>query len=234
MMQCSKYSIWGKGLTRCHFLFQIMIKTEPSEGSFQEEPTDETTEMEANQQSYEEQLLQAAIQVTYQELSSDKEHTESSDREHTHSSKSYACHICGKQLLTPSGFRRHLLAHNEENKLKCQFCEKSFAENQFLQQHVDFDHQNIKNFQCEICSKFFAYKSSWKRHQNVCYMKAEKVRPVFECEICQVQFTKKDTLHDHMKGKHLGGDGYVCQYCGEKFKWRGSRANHINQVHKDK
>ncbi|XP_064641574.1 zinc finger protein 341-like [Lineus longissimus] len=77
--------------------------------------------------------------------------------------------------LPPGGKQRRLKAMSPEEaskrKLKCQYCEKSFAKNFDLQQHVR-SHTGEKPFQCIVCGRAFAQKSNVKKH-----MQTHKVWP---------------------------------------------------------
>ncbi|XP_035239377.1 zinc finger protein 341 isoform X3 [Anguilla anguilla] len=56
-------------------------------------------------------------------------------------------------------------------KLKCNFCEKTFTKNFDLQQHIR-SHTGEKPFQCIVCGRAFAQKSNVKKH-----MQTHKVWP---------------------------------------------------------
>ncbi|XP_043944946.1 zinc finger protein 341 [Protopterus annectens] len=59
----------------------------------------------------------------------------------------------------------------ESPKLKCTYCEKGFAKNFDLQQHIR-SHTGEKPFQCIVCGRAFAQKSNVKKH-----MQTHKVWP---------------------------------------------------------
>ncbi|XP_048873979.1 zinc finger protein 341 isoform X3 [Brienomyrus brachyistius] len=62
-------------------------------------------------------------------------------------------------------------AKGKAQKLKCNFCEKSFMKNFDLQQHIR-SHTGEKPFQCIVCGRAFAQKSNVKKH-----MQTHKVWP---------------------------------------------------------
>ena len=60
----------------------------------------------------------------------------------------------------------------EKKKLRCQYCDKAFAKNFDLQQHIRA-HTGEKPFQCIVCGRAFAQKSNVKKH-----MSTHKVRKI--------------------------------------------------------
>lgn len=53
----------------------------------------------------------------------------------------------------------------DKKKLRCQYCDKAFAKNFDLQQHIRA-HTGEKPFQCIVCGRAFAQKSNVKKHMS--------------------------------------------------------------------
>ncbi|VDI00010.1 Hypothetical predicted protein [Mytilus galloprovincialis] len=145
----------------------------------------------------------------------------------------------------PAILRRKKPGETEEKKkLRCQYCDKAFAKNFDLQQHIRA-HTGEKPFQCIVCGRAFAQKSNVKKH-----MSTHKVWPTgagstlpqqSPTQVSQIEVpveepppppptseVEPEDLQDHHMIEHVEkGDkknilvidnSYICQYCNEKFK----------------
>lgn len=143
---------------------------------------------------------------------------------------------CG---IVPSGA-------SSKKKLRCELCDKYFAKNFDLQQHIR-SHTGEKPFQCIVCGRAFAQKSNVKKH-----MSTHKVWPSGMGSTLPRQpsphvsgdegdgetgdsslqvpdqpppppppppLTDVDALNDEDQKLNVVVDNsYLCQYCPEKFK----------------
>ncbi|KAJ8311931.1 hypothetical protein KUTeg_010538 [Tegillarca granosa] len=127
-------------------------------------------------------------------------HCKSVHSQHTH----WVCHICGK------------------NPFKCEFCDKSFSQEPYLNKHL-YIHMKDKPFKCKECGKQFASKSNYtiheKTHSGVSY----------PCDVCGKVFKADERLKAHKK-IHTAILPYVCKVCGKKFKLRYYLHCHL-QIH---
>lgn len=118
--------------------------------------------------------------------------------------ETYICSICGKEFARKWGLTRHERTHNESHKLLCGICQKTFSNREYYEGHIN-NHHGLKPHACLKCNTRYAYKSSLLRHTMHCGQKqASEADPVFQCDICQQRFTRKDGLQDHIHGKHEG------------------------------
>ena len=147
---------------------------------------------------------------------------------------SLVCDICGKLFITSSGLTKHIALRHKVNDafstFECQICKMQFTTKGHYEGHMNA-HNDIKPHQCSRCNKAYSYRSSMLRHSLICSGQRESERKVqreFQCEICGQICHRKDTLKDHMAGKH-GSETkeYVCRVCNMTFTWRSSLARHV-------
>ena len=90
----------------------------------------------------------------------------------------------------------------EENKFqfKCDFCEKSFFNEEILGLHINSNHKSIIEGwkKCVFCDKTYHSKHSLNQHVRMRHSKAKG----YECETCSKVFFKKNMLNMHKKSVH--------------------------------
>ncbi|XP_068082038.1 zinc finger protein 341-like [Anabrus simplex] len=122
----------------------------------------------------------------------------------------------------------------KSQKLKCNFCDKSFAKNFNLQQHLRC-HTGEKPFQCVICGRAFAQKSNAKKH-----MGTHKVWPDGLARTLPKQ-PPQDIRKDGAKHAEENTDGsnlleqiiidqsYVCQCCNAVYPTYSELRKHMKE-----
>ena len=54
---------------------------------------------------------------------------------------------------------------DENDKFKCDLCDRSYSDMNSLQNHIRWKHNNsTRDFKCSFCEASFSYKSSLVRH----------------------------------------------------------------------
>ena len=92
---------------------------------------------------------------------------------------------------------------NENEMLKCDFCNESFSDEDTLSTHVLSIHKSIieGKKKCEFCDKTYHSKNSFYVHVKDTHLKPKN----FECETCTMVFLNKALLNRHKKvGMSLG------------------------------
>ena len=56
-------------------------------------------------------------------------------------------------------------------------------------------HIDHKPYACTVSSLSFQYRSNSQRHMKTCGQQSDK--KMYTCELCQVEFSRKDILIDH-------------------------------------
>lgn len=77
--------------------------------------------------------------------------------------KSQVCHLCGKYYNTESGFRHHLIMHNDPT-YSCHLCGNVFYEAQNLKKHLAALHSDDRPFQCHLCGNSYKRKDVLQEH----------------------------------------------------------------------
>ena len=127
------------------------------------------------------------------------------------------CPTC-KKVFRKTYLNKHMLncfpAEEPQTEFKCQFCMKTFGRLQHLNRHLEVHDGMFVNESCNLCPKTFDRNDNLKRHvKNVHEMvvdgeiilvKSKKVIP--QCEMCNINFSKRSSLTRHMNLKHKGYD----------------------------
>lgn len=73
--------------------------------------------------------------------------------------KPFSCRECGRSFFDKYKLRQHLNTHdpNIAKNFVCEFCQRAFAAQDYLNCHVRRRHSDVKPFLCNFCSKSFAF-----------------------------------------------------------------------------
>ena len=136
----------------------------------------------------------------------------------------YKCDTCKfSKFSTKSRLNEHIAAfhHGKESNLKkrkqldnvegekdtklckisCHICDKSFAANRNLLDHIARVHEEKKPFKCDNCGVCFGTKQILQRHNDRKHSKI-KIKQEFPCPICNLILCRKDVLTKHIARKH--------------------------------
>lgn len=133
--------------------------------------------------------------------------------------------------------------------LKCQFCDKIFANARTLKSHHR-SHLGLSPYKCESCDYASADKSTLIRH-----MRTHNGQRPYKCKKCDFAFTTKANCERHVRKRHHVHDkeemekvvafedfspelsenldsnfhspDTICQYCGVDFKYFRHLKNHM-------
>ena len=121
------------------------------------------------------------------------------------------CPQCKKTFRRHFNMRIHVdRVHNKVKPFPCKFCDKSFATNSDLKQHLTV-HGEGKTFKCEECDRVFTNRDSIILHR-----KQHTNKRTHFCVVCDKGFFKQSCLNRHMR-THTGERPYHCPHCKKGF-----------------
>lgn len=136
--------------------------------------------------------------------------------------KSFVCEICGSAYSQKSYLLYHKrVIHGQQNRPprehKCPSCDKTFASEYCLRNHVGLHSQK---FLCSHCGKSFATNHSLKMH-----MRMHTGERPHKCNLCAKSFVRSNALAVH-RLTHTGERPYVCDLCEKSFTQRTTMMIH--------
>ena len=144
----------------------------------------------------------------------------------------YAC----KQCSYVTGKLRNLKDHEQrihgEKNLTCPVCDKCYAVQKELKQHMR-THTDI--FQCEWCGRILKSKYAWKLHVDIQHKGIPRKMPIKThlCTLCGKMFPNKTKYAIHQNKEHLNIKPYSCTKCNMSFYAKANLKDHL-KVHEDR
>ena len=151
--------------------------------------------------------------------------------------KPHECEVCGLRFKSSSHLIRHLKVHNKDviksYRLKCEYCDVSFAEKYNLKVHIENIHlRKPPQHICGVCNKGFYSKGDLQAHSII-----HQTDPVVhQCSECDFTSKHNKSVIRHFKAKHEDISNikiFKCPVCGKDFESR-AKLNRHSYVHKDK
>ncbi|XP_063423442.1 zinc finger protein 713-like [Mytilus trossulus] len=135
------------------------------------------------------------------------------------------CIYCGDSFSSNVLLKQHFVTcHMGKHDFTCMLCGKSFKQGQHFRGHLN-THLGVQAFKCKTCKKSFTYKTHLTVHEKQYHSGSFSGK--FECVICKRRYLKKVHLNEHIRGFHgKAKPRYTCEFCNEKFVWRGSFIKH--------
>ena len=136
---------------------------------------------------------------------------------------------CGKTFISHTGLKRHKMQHLSMD-YKCKICNREFAFKSELTTHETI-HSDEKHVKCQYprCKGKYKTKAEYQRHYKTHGPTSDDHR----CPVCNKAFNKHKYLREH-KQAHTDDLPFACSICGDHFKWRSGRLNHMQLEYKNK
>ena len=147
--------------------------------------------------------------------------------------KLHRCDQCAKCFSRATHLKRHKLTH-EEGKIQCSICDKRFTRLDHLNLHVASNHSDTKPFQCDVleCKKGFLRQEHLKKHIEAKHGDGTKDKEI--CDMCQKTFSSKKYLKIHMKSHNGEiSKGLTCKYCNVEFTEKTELNEHMAKDHQN-
>ena len=100
-----------------------------------------------------------------------------------------------------------------KKRFSCHACDKTYAGNFNLKDHIRIVHEGKRDFRCDLCEKTFGRKETMKTHLALVHGKVEMndaensttravVEKKYSCEFCEKSYTQPHNLKSHMESCH--------------------------------
>ena len=115
------------------------------------------------------------------------------------------CPICRKSFSKGHFLRHRKRCGTTVLRVKCPFCQLTFAYKQDMKRHVRQQHSNNPlRFACMICEKVLKSAQNLNLHMKTAH--ADE-KPCFDCWYCNAKFTSQRNRQRQMRGVH----GRICR-----------------------
>lgn len=113
----------------------------------------------------------------------------------------YPCDICGKELQTPEGLKRHATRHRTDFDYHCQKCGRGFSDKGSLDRHQHL-HTNDFPYKCSDCPLGFVRPQLLAKHRERYHGPNAAKLQLYYCSYCPRAFQNRGGLNFHVKQQH--------------------------------
>lgn len=134
------------------------------------------------------------------------------------------CHVCGKQLSSPTNLKRHLITHTTvKDRFPClePGCDKSFKTIVDRDQHQLGVHEGKWAVDCPECGRTLKSLYILKGH-----MATHVKERLSTCNVCKESFTSSQMLETHMRRRHEKVQDF-CDECNINIRGFGTLEEHM-------
>lgn len=142
--------------------------------------------------------------------------------------KKYECHICQKQFANQHILKNHISEiHTNAQQHECKDCGRLFNRLANLRHH-ELIHKEELPCTCSVCGKAFRTSSGVRLH-----LRTHTGDKPYKCDICNVKTYAYNTdLQRHKRSAHnIIGKVYKCDLCENTYYERKHIRNHMRKTH---
>ncbi|XP_036392536.1 histone H4 transcription factor [Megalops cyprinoides] len=142
--------------------------------------------------------------------------------------ESFVCEHCDKRFANERLLRDHVRQH--VNHIKCPLCDMTCTSLASLKTHIKFRHCDERPFPCDFCESSFKNQHDLRKH-----METHNEGTAFHCSVegCQYSSRMAHTMNQHYKRVHEGDmvSKYKCHLCDKTFSWCYTLTLHLRKKH---
>uniref|UniRef100_W5MAT6 Zgc:112083 n=1 Tax=Lepisosteus oculatus TaxID=7918 RepID=W5MAT6_LEPOC len=142
--------------------------------------------------------------------------------------ESFVCEHCDKPFANERLLRDHVRQH--VNHIKCPLCDMTCTTLASLKTHIKFRHCDERPFPCDFCESSFKNSHDLRKH-----METHNEGAAFHCSVegCKYSSRMAHTMSQHYKRVHEGDrvSRYKCHLCDKTFSWCYTLTLHLRKKH---
>lgn len=142
--------------------------------------------------------------------------------------ESLVCEHCDKGFANERLLRDHVRQH--VNHIKCPLCDMTCTTLATLKIHIKFRHCDERPFPCDFCERSFKNQHDLRKH-----METHNEGAAYHCSVegCDYSSRMAHTMNQHYKRVHEGGmiSKYKCHLCDKTFSWCYTLTLHLRKKH---
>nr|XP_015834156.1 PREDICTED: zinc finger protein OZF isoform X39 [Tribolium castaneum] len=139
----------------------------------------------------------------------------------------HKCDMCDRGFPSKCSLAIHKRAAHEERHLVCEYCAKTFSDNQQFRRHVEKHKPDYVTpaFTCDVCFKVLHVERSFRKHMKRHRGEVDS----YVCDTCGKSMSTLEGFKIHMR-THTGEKPFVCESCGKGFTSKTLLRTHV-RVH---
>ncbi|MGH0183425.1 UNVERIFIED_CONTAM: hypothetical protein FKN15_012122 [Acipenser sinensis] len=145
------------------------------------------------------------------------------------SEESLVCEHCDKPFANERLLRDHVRQH--VNHIKCPLCDMTCTTLASLRTHIKFRHCDERPFQCDFCESSFKNSHDLRKHTET-----HNEGAAYHCDVegCTYSSRMAHSMSQHYKRVHEGDmvAKYKCHLCDKCFSWCYTLTLHLRKKHR--